>query len=323
MKIGNIKLDNNVFLAPLAGFTDLPFRLLCKEEGAGLVFTEMVSAKGMYYNDEKTEILTTTHEKERPVAIQIFGSDPQIMSQVVKEKLNPRDDIAIIDINMGCPAPKIVKNNDGCALMNNPPLVEEILKEIIKVSKKPVTIKIRKGYDANSINGIEIAKIAEACGISAITIHGRTRDMYYSGAADWDYIKKLKAEVSIPVIGNGDIFEPEDGIRMLEHTGCDGLLIGRGSMGNPWIFKRIINLIEGKSDEKPSPQEIIELSIRHLDMTCDYKGERIGINEMRKHIAHYLKGLKNSNEVKNKINTINDKEKVKAILLEYLQEIRI
>lgn len=323
MKIGNIELENNVFLAPLAGFTDLPFRLICKEQGAGLVFTEMVSAKGIYYNDEKTETLTRTHERERPVAMQIFGSDPKIMANVVEEKLNPRDDIAIIDINMGCPAPKIVKNNDGCALMKNPTLVEKILSEIIKVAEKPVTVKIRKGFDHDHINGIEIAKIAEACGVSAITIHGRTRDMFYSGKADWDYIRKLKEEISIPVIGNGDIFEPEDAIRMLEETGCDGLLIGRGSMGNPWVFRRILNLIDGKADKEPAVQEIIHQVIKHLDMACNYKGERIGINEMRKHISHYLKGLKNSNEIRNTINTEDDKDKVKEILLEYLETIRI
>lgn len=323
MKIGNIELKNNVFLAPLAGFTDLPFRLICKEQGAGLVFTEMVSAKGMYYNDEKTHILTTTHERERPVAMQIFGSDPKIMSTIVEEKLNQREDISIIDINMGCPAPKIVKNNDGCALMKNPNRVEKILKEIIKVANKPITIKIRKGYDADNINGIEIAEIAESCGVSAVTIHARTRDMFYSGVADWDYIKELKAQVSIPVIGNGDIFKPEDAVQMMAYTGCDGVLIGRGSMGNPWIFKRILNLIHGKPDEEPNMEEIIQLTIRHLEMACEYKGERIGINEMRKHISHYLKGLKNANEVKNLINKENEKEQVKEILLAYSHHNRI
>lgn len=323
MKIGNIELENNVFLAPLAGYTDLPFRLICKEQGAGLVFTEMVSAKGMYYNDKKTQHITTSHEKERPVALQIFGSDPEIMANVVEEKLNLRDDIAIIDINMGCPAPKIVKNNDGSALMKDPKLVETILKALVKASKKPVTVKIRKGYDHDNINGIEIAKIAEACGVSAITIHARTRDMFYSGQADWDYIKKMKQEISIPLIGNGDIFTPEDAIKMLKDTGCDGILIGRGSMGNPWIFKRILNLIDGKADENPSLEEIIQLSIRHLDMACQYKGERIGVNEMRKHLSNYLKGLQNSNEIRNLINKENNKDSIKEILLDYLGHNRI
>lgn len=323
MKIGNVELKNNVFLAPLAGFTDLPFRLICKEMGTGLVFTEMVSAKGMYYDDKKTQILTTTHEKERPVAMQIFGSDPKIMSKIVEEKLNPRDDIAIIDINMGCPAPKIVKNNDGCALMKNPSLVERILKEIVKVSNKPITIKIRKGFDENNINGIEIGKIAESCGVSAISIHGRTREMFYSGVADWSYIKKMKDQISIPIIGNGDIFKPEDAMEMLQYTKCDGVLIGRGSIGNPWIFKRILNLLDGKPDESPSMKEIIHLTIRHMEMACEYKGERVGINEMRKHISHYLKGVKDSNKMKNLINQENDKEKVKEILLDYLYNNRI
>lgn len=318
MKIGNIDLKNNIFLAPLAGFTDLPFRLLCKEMGAGLVFTEMVSAKGMYYEDEKTKFLTQTDERERPVAMQIFGSDPKIMSTVVEEKLNSRQDIAIVDINMGCPAPKIVKNNDGCALMKNPKLVEKILKEIVKVSTKPITIKIRKGYDEDNINGIEIAKIAESCGVDAISIHSRTRDMFYSGQADWEYIKKMKEEVSIPVIGNGDVFNPQDALKMLEHTKCDGLLIGRGSMGNPWIFRRILNLLEGKSDTHPGKEEIIHIIIRHLEMACEYKGEQVGVTEMRKHIAKYLKGMENSNEVKNLVNKANHKEKVKEILLAYL-----
>lgn len=318
MKIGNIELENNVFLAPLAGFTDLPFRLLCKEMGAGLVFTEMVSAKGMYYGDEKTHTLTTTDERERPVALQIFGSDPRIMSDIVQRKINPREDIAIIDINMGCPAPKIVKNNDGSALMKDPILVEKILKELVRVSEKPVTLKIRKGYDSDNINGIEIAKIAESCGISAISIHARTRDMFYSGEADWDYIRKMKEEISIPLIGNGDIYEAEDGLKMLEYTKCDAILIGRGSMGNPWIFKRILKLLKGKEDEAPGKDEIIYLAIRHLDMVCDYKGERVGVNEMRKHISSYLKGLKNSSQLKNLINKTNDREKVKEILLDYL-----
>lgn len=320
MKIGNVELENNIFLAPLAGFTDLPFRLLCKEMGAGLVFTEMVSAKGMYYEDEKTRTLTRTDERERPVALQIFGSDPKIMSDIVQRKINPREDIAILDINMGCPAPKIVKNNDGSALMKDPILVEKILKELVRVSEKPVTLKIRKGYDSDNINGIEIAKIAEACGVSAVSIHARTRDMFYSGEADWDYIRKTKEEISIPLIGNGDIYEAEDGLRMLEYTKCDAILIGRGSMGNPWIFKRIINLLEGKEDEVPGKEEIIHLAIRHLDMVCDYKGERVGVNEMRKHISSYLKGLKNSSQLKNLINKTNDREKVKEILLDYLDK---
>lgn len=322
MRIGNIELKNKLVLAPMAGITDLPFRLLCKEMGADLVFTEMVSAKGIYYGDENTKNLSQTDSKERPVAMQIFGSDPMIMANVVENYINHRDDIDIIDINMGCPAPKIVKNNDGCALMKDPELVREIIRNIVKVSKKPLTIKIRKGWDNESINGIEIAKIAEEEGVSAITVHGRTREMFYSGRADWDFIKEVKERVKIPVIGNGDIFEPEDGIRMLDYTKCDAIAIGRGSMGNPWIFRRIINLMEGKEDFLPTVEERIDMAIRHLEMACEYKGEIVGVKEMRKHITWYLKGMRDSNPVKNAINRMIDKEEIKETLLRYREQNR-
>ena len=320
MKIGNVKLDNNVFLAPMAGVTDLAFRIICREMGAGLVFSEMVSAKGMYYNDENTSELTQIDPRERPVALQIFGSDPEIMSYSVERFLNVRDDIDIIDINMGCPAPKIVKNGDGCSLMKNPSLAEKILRSVVKSSNKPVTVKFRMGWDMDNINGVEIAKISEASGISAITIHARTRDMFYTGEADWSYIKKIKSSVSIPVIGNGDVFLPEDGLRLLEETGCDAIAIGRGTMGNPWIFKRILNLMNGKEDKAPTNEEIINMAIRHLEMVCQLKGEKVGVREMRKQLAWYLKGMRNSNEVKNMINSINTKEYMIEVLLEYLNK---
>ncbi len=318
MRIGNIELENNVFLAPMAGVTDLAFRILCKEMGAGLVVSEMVSSKGMYFKDPGTKSLLQVNPKERPIAIQIFGSDPGIMSKVVEEYLNPREDIDIIDINMGCPAPKIVKNGDGSALMKEPKLARRVLKEVVKVSKKPVTLKIRMGWDHDSINGIDIAKIAEEEGISALTVHARTRDMFYSGEADWEFIRRVKEEINIPVIGNGDIFEPEDGIRMLKLTNCDGIAIGRGCQGNPWIFKRIINLISGEKDIEPSMEDIIHMCIRHLNLICSIKGERVGVKEMRKHAAWYLKGLRNSNEVKNLIYTIDSREEMEKVLLKYI-----
>ncbi len=320
MKIGNIELRNNVFLAPMAGITDLAFRIICSEMGTGLVFSEMVSCKGMYYGDEKTESLLEVDEKERPIAIQIFGSDPEIMGTVVRDKLNYRKDIDIIDINMGCPAPKIVKNGDGSALMKDPKLARQVLRSVVAASEKPVSLKMRMGWDENSLNGLEIAKIAEEEGIAAITIHARTRDMFYSGEADWDYIKKMKEAIDIPLIGNGDIFEPEDAIRMIEYTKCDAVAIGRGAQGNPWIFKRILSLMEGGEGKAPDVEEKIRTCIRHLELICQIKGEKIGVREMRKHSAWYLKGLKNSKEMKNKINQIEEKEELESLLLEFLNQ---
>ena len=321
MKIGDILLENNIFLAPMAGVTDSSYRIISRGMGAGLVTTEMISAKGLYYRDENTKRLTKIDPRENPVALQIFGSDPEIMAIVTEKYINPRDDIQFLDINMGCPAPKIVKNGDGAALMKSPSLVRDILREVVKVSNKPVTLKIRMGWDKNSINGIEIGKIAEEEGISLLTIHGRTRDMFYSGKADWDYIKKVKESLKIPVIGNGDIFEPLDAIKMLEYTNCDGVAIGRGAMGNPWIFKRINNLLNGIEDMEPSENEKIDMAIDHLNLLCNMKGESIGVKEIRNHISWYLKGMKNSNTVKNEINSIIEKNQMINTLLEYKLEL--
>ncbi|NLJ78874.1 MAG: tRNA dihydrouridine synthase DusB [Tissierellia bacterium] len=321
MRIGNVELENNIFLAPMAGVTDKPFRIICRQMGAGLVFSEMVSSKGLYYEDANTDELTDVDPEERPVALQIFGSDADTMVGVIERHINPRDDVDILDINMGCPAPKIVKNGDGSALMKKPQVARGILRAVVGVSTKPVTLKIRMGWDHDSINGIEIARIAEDEGISAITIHGRTRDMFYSGEADWDYIKEMKESISIPVIGNGDIFDPKDALDMLNYTGCDAVAIGRGALGNPWIFDRVNRLSRGMKDLLPSDGDKISMIFRHLDMVCDIRGESLGVREMRKHIAWYLKGMPNSNSVKDTINTTKSKGALMETLSEYLKQL--
>lgn len=319
MKIGNVEIKNPIFLAPMAGVTDTAFRILCREMGAGLVVTEMVSGKGLYYKDIKTHHLTKIDNRERPVALQIFGSDPLIMAEVVEKYINPREDIDILDINMGCPAPKIVKNGDGSALLKNPSLISEIVKKIVKVSKKPVTVKIRTGWDSSSINAIEVSKIIEEAGASAITIHGRTREMFYSGKSNWDIIKKIKREVEIPIIGNGDLFTPEDVKNMFEYTGCDGVAIGRGSRGNPWLFKNSINFLKKKDYSLPTNEEKLNVIIEHLDLISNFKGEDIGVKEMRKHIAWYVKGMKNSASFKNYINKIDSKKEMKEALYDFFR----
>lgn len=318
MKIGKIELKNNIFLAPMAGITDMAFRLLCKEQGAGLLYTEMVSCKGLYYKDKKTDKLLEINENERPVAAQIFGSDPEIMKETVHKILNDNDDIDIIDINMGCPAPKIVKNGDGSALLKKPELIEKIVKNIVDVSNKPVTVKIRKGWDDNSINAVEVAKVVENSGADAIAVHGRTREQFYSGIADWDIIKEVKENVSIPVIGNGDIFTVEDGKNMFDYTGCDGIMIGRGARGNPWLFKDIIGYIYDKKLPTPrSDEEKIEMCIRHLEVLTKIKREDIAVKEMRKHAGWYIKGMKNSTLVRGSINKVNTKDEFISLLREY------
>ncbi|MCU9807965.1 tRNA dihydrouridine synthase DusB [Paraclostridium sp. AKS46] len=317
MKIGNVTLDNKVFLSPMAGVTDLPFRLICKEQDCGMLYTEMINAKALCYDDQNTKKMLKIEKEEHPVAVQIFGSDPAFMggaAEILNEYPNE-----ILDINMGCPAPKVIKNGDGSALMKNPKLAEEVLKSVVKNSKKPVTLKIRKGWDDNNINAVEIAKIAEASGISALAIHGRTREQYYSGKADWDIIAKIKESINIPVIGNGDVFEVEDAINMINKTNCDAIMIGRGAQGNPWIFKRINHYMKtGEILPEPTGEEKINTALKHLKLAIDEHGEYVAVREMRKHIAWYLKGLRGSARLRDEINKIESYEEVVNKLRDYL-----
>ena len=321
MKIGNIETKNNVFLAPMAGVTDLVFRVICKEMDCGMVYSEMVSAKGVQHNNKNTKELLKVDERERPVAMQMFGSDPEIMAEMAR-KLNEYEDIDILDINMGCPAPKIVKNGEGSALTLNPKLVGEIISAVSKASEKPVTVKFRKGFDDQHLNALEIGRIAEESGAKAVTIHGRTREQYYAGKADWDIIKALKEEIkTIPVIGNGDIFTPEDAKKMLEYTGCDAVMIGRGSQGNPFIFKRTVEYLEnGELLPEPTWEDRLDIAEKHMDMLADYKGEVIGIREMRKHLGWYIKGLPHSAEMRVKINATSGRENMRDVL-NYMREL--
>ena len=315
VKIGNIKTENNVFLAPMAGITDAVFRLLCKEMGAGVVYSEMVSAKGMSHNNQNTKKMLFVDERERPAAMQLFGSDPEIMGKMAAE-LNAYPDIDILDINMGCPAPKIVKNGEGSALSLNPELAGRVINAVVKNSDKPVTVKIRKGFDDSHINAPEMAKIAEENGAAAVPLHGRTREQYYSGKADWDIIGEVKTVLKkIPLIGNGDIFTPEDAKKMLEYTGCDAVMIGRGAQGNPWIFKRTVHYLQtGELLHEPTFEERIAMAKRHLEMIVEYKGENIGVREMRKHIGWYIKGLPHSAEMRVKVNSTTGAENMSRLL---------
>ncbi len=311
LQIGNVTLENNCILAPMAGVTDLPFRLLCKEQGVGLICMEMVSAKAIYYNNKNTEDLMAIHPDETPVSLQLFGSDADIIAEMAK-RIEERP-FAILDINMGCPVPKVVNNGEGSALMKNPKLVEEILTKLVKAIHKPVTVKIRKGFNDNNVNAVEIARIAESCGVAAVAVHGRTREQYYSGKADWDIIAAVKSAVKIPVIGNGDVVDAYSAKALVEQTGCDGVMIGRAAQGNPWIFKEVVNYLEtGFIPPKPTPEQVKETVIRHAKLQLEYKGEYTGVREMRKHLSWYTAGYPNSARFRQMINSMESMDQLIA-----------
>ena len=313
LKIGSVELNNPFILAPMAGVCDLPFRLLCKEKGAAMVCTEMVSAKAIYYNNKNTKELLTIDKNEGPVSLQLFGSEPKLMAEMAKriEEI-PFD---ILDFNMGCPVPKVVNNGEGSALMKNPVLAGHIIEAMANAISKPVTVKIRAGFDSEHINAVEIAKIAENSGAAAITVHARTREQYYSGKADREIIRLVKEAVTIPVIGNGDIDCYESAKHMLEYTGCDGVAIGRGAEGNPWIFEELNAKYAGLDYNKPSLEEVKEMIMRHARMLIDYKGEYIGIREMRKHAAWYTAGFKGASKLRGCLNEVSSIESLEEIIM--------
>lgn len=319
LKIGSVTLPNNLILAPMAGVTDLPFRLLCKEQGAGLLCMEMVSAKAILYKNRNTESLLEIDPRENPVSLQLFGSDPEIISKIAHQIEDKPFDI--LDLNMGCPVPKIVNNGEGSALMKNPKLAGEIIRETVKAIDKPVTVKIRKGFDDEHTNAVEMAKIAEDAGAAAVAVHGRTREQFYSGRADWDIIRRVKEAVSIPVIGNGDLLTAEDVIAMEAQTGCDGFMIARGAQGNPWIFRQILHYFEtGEHLTKPTLEEVTQMILRHARMMLEFKGEYIGIREIRKHAAWYTAGYPNSARLRVAINNVESFEALEELLMNNLEE---
>ncbi len=313
LKIGSVTLENNLILAPMAGVTDLPFRLLCKEQGAGLICTEMVSAKAIHFKNKNTESLMEIHDRERPVSLQLFGSEPDLMAEIARQ-IEPRN-FDILDINMGCPVPKVVNNGEGSALMKNPKLVHEIIYKVSRAVKKPLTVKIRKGFTEDSINAVEIAKIAENAGAVAVAVHGRTREQYYSGKADWDIIRQVKEAVSIPVIGNGDVDSPQKAEELVKETGCDGIMIGRAVRGNPWLFSRILHYQEtGEVLPKPGIEEIREMMLRHARLQLEYKGEYTGMREMRKHVAWYTAGMPHSAAIRRLVNEVESYEQLEELV---------
>ena len=313
LKIGNVELENNLILAPMAGVTDLPYRLICRSMGCGMVVTEMVSAKAILYKNKNTKTLLEVLPQERPAAVQLFGSDPDILGEIAAQIADGPYDMT--DFNTGCPVPKIVGNGEGSALMREPKKVEQILSSMVRHVKKPVTVKFRKGFNDTSVNAVEIAKIAESCGGAAVAVHGRTREQYYSGKADWEIIRQVKAAVKIPVIGNGDVFQPEDAEAMLKRTGCDGVMIGRGAKGNPWIFSRTQHYLEtGEILPGPSVAEIRDMILHHGSLLSQYKGEKMAMREMRKHMAWYTAGLPHSAALRNEINQIETLDEMKQLL---------